>query len=78
MLRLLTVVVIDHAAFRSVRYGYGVAEESDLYFAKLAVTRQRFCICADSLLLAIALALWGCALEVVRNNVLKIRLRATG
>ena len=75
---LLAIVVLDHPVFRSIRYGYGVAEESDLHLAELAVARQRLCIRGDSFLLAVALALCRCPLKVVCNNVLKIRLRATG
>ena len=78
MLRLLAVAVLGHRAFRSVRYGYRVAEESDLHLAELAVARQRLCIGGDSLLVVVASARWGRPLKVVRKKVLEIRLRATG
>jgi hypothetical protein len=67
-----------YLAFGSIRDGDGVAAESDLDLAELAVAGQRLGIRGDSLVLAVAPARWGCPLEVVRNNGLKIRLKATG
>src|ERR1700758_1451576 len=74
----LTIFGLGDRAFRSIRYGDGVAEKSHLYLAQLAVARERLGICGDRFVLVVTPSAWRCPLEVVRNHVLKIRLRATG
>src|SRR5689334_11533842 len=77
MLCLLAIFSLDRA-FLSISYGDGVTEKSHLYLAELAVALERLGICSDRFVLAVATSAWRCPLEVVRNHVLKIRLRATG
>ena len=77
MLCLLAIFSLDRA-FLSISYRDGVAEKSHLYRAELAVALERLGICDDRFVLAVTPSAWRCPLEVVRNHVLKIRLRATG
>src|ERR1700747_2940766 len=76
MLFLLAIFTLGDRAFRSIRYGDGVAEKSHLYLAELAVARER--LGGDRFVLAVTPSAWRCPLKVVRNYVLKVRLRATG
>src|SRR5206468_7633384 len=69
---------LEDRAFRSIRYGDGVAEKSHLYLAQLAIARERLGIRGDRFGLVVTTSAGRCPLKVVRNDVLKIRLRATG
>src|ERR1700756_3759809 len=75
---LLAIFSRGDRAFRSIRYRNGVAEKSHLHLAELAVARERLGFCGDRFVLAVTPSAWRCPLEVVRNHILKIRLRATG
>src|SRR4029077_16280956 len=70
MLCLLAIFSFGDRAFRSIRYGNGVAEKSHLYLAELAIARERLGICGDRFRLVVATSARRCPLEVVGNHVL--------
>src|SRR5262245_35610196 len=74
---LLAIFSLDRA-FPAIRARDGVAEKSHLHLRELAVARKRLGIFGNRFVLAVAPSAWRCPLEVIRNHVLEIRLRATG